>query len=73
VNLKGQETNFEDEHGSQKIRTVQELLELERKNIILALQATDWKVSGKDGAAAILGMNSSTLSARIRTLEIKRN
>ena len=72
-NLKDREINFEGEKESHKIRTLQELQELERKNILRALQATDWKVSGKDGAAVILGMNSSTLSARIRALEIKRS
>ena len=53
------------------IRTADQLLDLERSNIILALEKSKWKVSGKDGAAELLGMNPSTLASRIKTLRIK--
>lgn len=55
-----------------KIRTVQELREQERANIILALESTGWRVAGENGAAELLGMNSSTLNSRIRALGIAR-
>ena len=47
------------------------LNEVERRHILKALQATDWKISGRDGAASILKMNPSTLRSRIKkhTLE----
>jgi PAS domain S-box-containing protein len=54
------------------IRTVQELQELERDNIVRALEAAGGRVSGDRGAARMLGMNPSTLSSRIRALGIKR-
>lgn len=44
---------------------------LERDNIILALEATGWKVAGETGAAQLLGMNPSTLSSRMKALGIK--
>jgi PAS domain S-box-containing protein len=54
------------------IRTIQELQGLERQNILLALEQSGWKVSGEHGAAKLLGMNSSTLTSRIKALGISR-
>ena len=54
------------------IRTIQELQGLERQNILLALEQSGWKVSGKQGAAKLLGMNSSTLTSRMKALGISR-
>ncbi|MDX9857871.1 MAG: sigma 54-interacting transcriptional regulator [candidate division Zixibacteria bacterium] len=55
-----------------RIRTMAELHELERENIERALDQTDWRVSGRNGAAALLGMKAFTLSSRIKALGIKR-
>lgn len=46
---------------------------VEREHIIKVLEQTNWKVSGKNGAADILGLNRSTLRARMRKLGIKRS
>jgi PAS domain S-box-containing protein len=54
------------------IRTADELLELERQNLLRALEAAEWRVAGESGAARILGMNPSTLSSRMKALGIKR-
>ncbi|NWF74759.1 MAG: sigma 54-interacting transcriptional regulator [Nitrospirae bacterium] len=54
------------------IRTAKELEELERANIVCALNAAKWKVSGEKGAAALLGMNASTLSSRMKVLKIQK-
>ncbi|MEK6785974.1 MAG: sigma 54-interacting transcriptional regulator [Nitrospirota bacterium] len=54
------------------IRTAKELEELERSNILRALDATKWKVSGENGAAKLLGINASTLSSRMRALKIQK-
>ena len=43
---------------------------VERDYIVRVLEQTHWKVSGKTGAAEILGLNRSTLRARIRKLDI---
>jgi DNA-binding NtrC family response regulator len=48
-----------------------ELKELERKNIVRALEKTGWKVAGKDGAAAILGIPTSTLNSKIKSFGIE--
>ncbi len=46
------------------------LNEVERDYIVRVLEQTNWKVSGKNGTAEILGFNRSTLRARIRKLGI---
>jgi PAS domain S-box-containing protein len=54
------------------IRTAKELEELERSNILRALDATKWRVSGEQGAANLLGLNASTLSSRMKALKIRK-
>ena len=48
------------------------LEEVERDYIVRVLEQTNWKVSGPNGAAEILGLNRSTLRARIRKLGIRQ-
>jgi formate hydrogenlyase transcriptional activator len=49
------------------------LEEVERRHIIEALNTTGWRVSGKDGAAEILGINPKTLESKMQRLGIQRN
>jgi PAS domain S-box-containing protein len=49
------------------------LVDLERDHILHVLQKTNWRVEGKNGAAAILDINPSTLRARMRKFGINRN
>jgi PAS domain S-box-containing protein len=60
------------EASPRRIRTAQELRELERSNIVDALEATGWRVSGRNGAATLLGENPSTLRSRMKSLAICR-
>ncbi len=53
-----------------QILTYSELKDLERENLIKALKATNYKVYGKDGAAELLGAKPTTLSSRIKSLDI---
>ena len=48
------------------------LEETERQQILKALKESNWVVAGPNGAAALLGMNRSTLQVRIRKLGISR-
>ncbi len=48
------------------------LEEVERNQILKALGKTHWRIEGKDGAATILGLHSSTLRARMHKLGIVR-
>ncbi len=48
------------------------LEELERDHIVRTLEHTNWRVSGEKGAAKILGLNPTTLEARMKKLGITR-
>jgi transcriptional regulator with GAF, ATPase, and Fis domain len=48
-----------------------DLRELERNNIVRALEKSGWKVAGKDGAASKLGIPTSTLNSKIKALGIE--
>jgi len=54
---------------SSAVRTLEET---ERKQILKILSDTRWRIEGKDGAAAILGLHPSTLRARMHKLGITR-
>ena len=49
------------------------LLEFERRYILKVLTATNWQVKGAQGAAALLGVPSSTLYSKMSKLGIKRS
>jgi len=53
-------------------RTAGELRELERVNMLQALDKSGWKISGESGAARILGLAPSTLASRMKSLGIRR-
>jgi transcriptional regulator with GAF, ATPase, and Fis domain len=55
-----------------RVHTAKELEELERQNIIAALESADWKIAGSNGAAQLLGMKPTTLSSRMKALAIER-
>lgn len=57
---------------SEQVRTVAEFEQLERANVLLALEKTGGRIAGAEGAAQLLGMNPSTLNSRLKALEIKR-
>jgi transcriptional regulator with GAF, ATPase, and Fis domain len=45
---------------------------MERQHIVDVLEQTNWRVSGEKGAAKILGLNPTTLEARMKKLDITR-
>jgi transcriptional regulator with GAF, ATPase, and Fis domain len=50
-----------------------EVERMQRDNVIAALHYTRGKIYGPKGAAEILGVNPSTLAARMRSFGIKRD
>jgi transcriptional regulator with GAF, ATPase, and Fis domain len=55
------------------LSTSQKTLEaVERDHIFKVLEQSHWKVGGKNSAAEILGLNRSTLRARMRKLNIRK-
>jgi len=54
------------------IKTAQEIQQVERSNLLLALEKSQWRVAGEKGAAKLLGMPPSTLQSKMKALNIKR-
>jgi PAS domain S-box-containing protein len=48
------------------------LEDVERDHILAVLEGCEWRVEGPNGAAEVLGLNSSTLRSRMNKLGIKR-
>jgi PAS domain S-box-containing protein len=55
-----------------KVYTAEEMKQLERTNLICALELTGWKVAGKNGAANLIGIPSTTFSSRMKALGIQK-
>lgn len=58
--------------GSGDVLTDKELRQIERNNLVLAMERSHWKISGEDGAAELLGLKPSTLAYRLSQFGIKR-
>jgi len=73
INSSGPKLRLVDElkKPQEDLSTSQKTLEaVERDHIVRILEQTQWKVSGKNGAAEILGLDRSTLRGRMRKLGI---
>lgn len=57
---------------SERLKSSQTLEEIERSHIVRVLESVNWRVSGKAGAAQILGLKPSTLEFRMKKLGIAR-
>ncbi len=55
-----------------RVKTVQQLKQLERESLLLALEKSQWRIAGKKGAAQLMGMPPSTFQSRMKALGIKR-
>jgi PAS domain S-box-containing protein len=53
-----------------KLLSEEEMRELERKNTLLALEMAQWRVSGPNGAAKLLGIKPTTLADRIKKFKL---
>jgi chemotaxis protein methyltransferase CheR len=76
INSSGPKLRLVDElkKSSKDLSLSQKTLEaVERDHIIRVLEQTRWKVSGKNGAAEVLGLDRSTLRARMRKLGIHKS
>jgi formate hydrogenlyase transcriptional activator len=55
-----------------QLKTELEMRELERKNTQLALEMAQWRVSGPSGAAKLLGVKPTTLTDRMKKLQLRK-
>jgi len=49
-----------------------ELMELEKQNLKMAMEACQWKVSGHGSASELLGIKPTTLASKLRTMMITK-
>ena len=62
----------ESDPGVPDILTETEMRSLQKRNIVAALEKSEWRVSGKGGAADLLGIRPTTLADRIRSHGIRK-
>ena len=60
-----------DSVSKDQVLTFAEVKEFERQNILAALEKTNWKIFGKDGAAELLDIPPTTLATRIQRMGLK--
>ena len=68
LNLQKTQKTKDSEH--EDVLTEDQLNDLQKRNIIACLKVTNGKVSGKAGAAEMLGIRPTTLYSRIKKLKI---
>jgi len=61
-----------DSFQQKPVLTEKELREFERSNLLKALESTNWKISGINGTATLLGIKPTTLMSRMKALKICR-
>ena len=54
------------------VKTIRQLQQQERENLLLALKISQWQIGGKKGAAQLVGMPPSTFQSRMKVMGIKR-
>ncbi|WP_319523897.1 sigma 54-interacting transcriptional regulator [uncultured Desulfosarcina sp.] len=75
INSSGPKLHLVDElqkAGKMVAEANRTLADVEREYILQVLERAHWKVSGKNSAAEILGLDRSTLRARMRKLDIQK-
>jgi formate hydrogenlyase transcriptional activator len=61
-----------DANHQRVVADVVPFLDVERRAILRALEATGWRISGRQGAADLLGLKPTTLHAKMKKLGINR-
>jgi transcriptional regulator with GAF, ATPase, and Fis domain len=52
--------------------TADDLVSLERDNLVRVLEASGWQIAGENGAARRLGVAPSTFTSRMKALGVRR-
>jgi formate hydrogenlyase transcriptional activator len=68
----GPTLQLEDLPGAPTHPTPERLDEIEREHILRILERCDWRINGEGNAAAVLGLEPSTLRSRMQKLGIRR-
>jgi transcriptional regulator with GAF, ATPase, and Fis domain len=62
----------EAKEAESSLLTELDVRELERKNTLLALEMAEWRVSGPNGAAKLLGVKPTTLTDRMKKFKLRK-
>ena len=66
-------TNFAKQTPPENgVKTIRQLQQQERENLLLALKISQWQIGGKKGAAQLVGMPPTTFQSRMKAMGIKR-
>jgi len=69
LNLPAPKISIRSADEQQQVKTMDEN---ERDHIIMVLNRCNWKIYGEGGAAELLNINGSTLSSRMKKLDIAK-
>ena len=62
---------IESKKGPKEVLNYKQLKRDERNNLLAALEATHWRISGPTGAARLLGLRPTTLASKIKSLGLR--
>ncbi|NIW23533.1 MAG: PAS domain S-box protein [Gammaproteobacteria bacterium] len=62
----------EPDDAEPPIMTEKELLAMQKKNMLAALEVADWRVSGPSGAAKLVGLKPTTFTDRMRKFNLTK-
>lgn len=72
ISRMNEDTKSTKELKRSKYLTAEELKQKEKHNIIAVLEESNWRVSGKGGAAELLGIKATTLAHQMKKFNIKK-
>jgi len=58
--------------GEEQVLNEQQMKALQKRNVLIALRQSSWRVSGKQGAAELLGVKPTTLTDRMKMMGIRK-
>jgi PAS domain S-box-containing protein len=58
--------------GEEQVLNEQQMKALQKRNVLIALRQSNWRVSGKKGAAELLGVKPTTLTDRMKMMGIRK-
>jgi PAS domain S-box-containing protein len=58
--------------GEEQVLNEQQMKALQKRNVLIALRQSSWRVSGKEGAAELLGVKPTTLTDRMKMMGIRK-
>ncbi len=58
--------------GEEQVLNEQQMKALQMRNVLIALRQSSWRVSGKEGAAELLGVKPTTLTDRMKMMGIRK-